>query len=430
MHSPGRTRRNRSLGALIAAGAAALLTAQTAFAAVDWGPVRKVSPAYTYNFGGSLARSTKGDTSYLHAAYTAVRIGGDFVDDNGPFAGVYYRRGNSSGSDWKTPKRLNPTGKHAEYGTVISSGRNVYAAYVSIEHWINYDPAEPRPVTMRINTNHGAASAWLSRKITTLETRIDRPALAPWGTRGVVMTYTNADTGDIFLMTCGDLSVEDSGCAAGNIGTTTRLATNPDDGFEGLPVVATSGGTIAVAWLDATEGGISYTTKVTEGDWTEPASLTTAFADGLSAAGKGGRFAFAWTEDNGVKLRMWSTNGGLDPTRTVASVSSDGTYKAAYSTAVALAGEDTVGVAFAACRRADCGGGASTGVDLRWRQSGNDGSTWGSASTVGSYAASSSRRINDFPSAVMSSTTKRYVTFTGLNKSFTSYRIFLRVGTG
>ena len=424
------SRGRRSLGALFTAMVGVLVIAQSAFAAVDWGPVREVSPAYAYNFGGSLARSTKDGTSYLHAAYTSTRIGGDFVDDNGPFAGVYYRRGNSSGSDWGTPKRLNPNGKHADYGTVISSGRNVYAAYVTYEHWIDYDPAEPRTVTMRINSNHGAGSAWLSRKITTFETRIDRPALAPWGTRGVVMTYTNADTGDIFLMTCGDLSVEDSGCAAGNIGTTTRLATNPDDGFEGLPVVAVSGGTIVVAWLNSHEGGIAYATKVSEGDWSDAATLTLEFADGLSIAAKDGRFAIAWAEATAVNLRIWSNGGGLEPLSAVASLSSDGTYKAAYSTAVALAGTDTVGVAFAACRRADCGGGASTGVDLRWRQSGNDGSTWGSASTVGSYAASSSRRINDFPSVVMSSTTKRYVSFTGLNASFTSYRILLRVGTG
>lgn len=425
-----RSRRRRSVTALVAALAAVLVVAQGAFAAIDWGPVRQVSPSYTYNYGSSLARSTKSITSFLHASYTSIRIGGDFVDDNGPFAGVYYRRGNSSGSDWGTPKRLNPTGKHADYGAVVSSGKVVYAAYVSIEHWINYDPAEPRGITLRINSNHGASSAWLSRKINPFGERVDRPALAPWGARGVLMTYTNATTGEIILVTCGDLTVESSGCSAGVMGTTTRLAFNPEDGFEGLPVVTASGGTIALAWLDAPEGGISYVTKVTEGGWTDPAPLTTGIADGLSAAAKGGRFAFAWTEDDGVKLRMWSTGGGLGATRAVASVSSTGTYKAAYSTAVALAGTDTVGVAFAACRRADCAGGSSTGVDLRWRQSGNDGSSWGSASTVGSYSASSDRRINDFPSVVMTSATKRFVMFNIANPAFTKFRVVLRVGTG
>ena len=196
-----------------------------------------------------------------------------------------------------------------------------------------------------------------------------------------------------------------------------------------MPVVATSGGTIAVAWLDAPEGGISFAWKATESDWSDPAPLTTAFADGLSAAAKSGRFAFAWTEDDGVKLRMWST-GGLDPKRTVAAVSSDGTYKAAYSTAVALAGTDTVGVAFAACRKTDCSGGSSTGSTSDGASPATTARRWGTASTVGSYAASSLRRINDFPSAVMSSTTKRYVMFNALNANFTNVRVLLRVGTG
>lgn len=423
------SRRRRSITALIAAVTGVLIVAQSAFAAIDWGPVRQVSPSYTYNSGSSLARSTKNSTSYLHATYTSIKIGGDFIDDNGPFAGAYYRRGNSSGSDWGTAKRLNPTGKHAMNPAVVASGRNIYAAYVSIEHWINYDPAEPRQITLRINENHGAASDWLSRKIKPLEARVDRPALAPWATRGVVMVFTNADTGDIVLLQCGDLTTP-VGCAAGSVGTTTRLAFDPEDGFEGLPVVATSGGTIAIAWLDAPEGGITYVTKVTEGDWTDPAPLTTESADGLSAAAKGGRFAFAWTEDDGVKLRMWSTGGGLGTIRPVASVSSTGTYKAAFSTAVALAGTFTVGVAFAACRSADCSGGPSTGVDLRWVDSPDDGGTFHPASTVASYAASSERRINDFPSVVMTSATKRYVMFNIVNPSFSKFRVLLRVGTG
>ena len=406
-----------------------VLAAQTALAAVSWGSVHEVGASHTYNYGASLARSTTSSTSYLHATYVDTFVGGDFVDDNGPYAGAYYSRGNSSGSSWGTPKRLNPAGKHADKPAVAASGKVIYATYITIGHWINYDPAEDRIITLRINDNHGAASGWLSKKFT-FGNRVDRPALAPWGTRGLVMTYTDADTGDIVLQVCNDLTLEDGDCIGSVIGTTGRSAFNAADGFEGLPVVATSGGTIAVAWFDAPGGGILYTTKVTEGGWTIPEELTTEFADGLSANAKDGRFAFAWTELDGVRLREWSTSGGLETTHTVAALSSDGTYKYAYSTAVALAGTDTVGVAFAACRRMDCAGGSSTGVDLRWRQSGDDGATWGSASTVASYSASSVRRINDFPSVVMSSTTKRYVMFNALNSSFLKYRILLRVGTG
>ena len=421
-------RARRSLVAVFTAGLAVLMVAQTAFAAVDWGKVRTVSPSYTYNFGGALARSTKGTTSYLHAAYTAIKVGGDFVDDNGPYAGVYYRRGNSSGSDWGTAKRLNPTTSHADDGAVVASGRVVYAAYVSYGHWIDYDPAEPRPVTLRINSNHGAAGDWLSRTIEPLEPRVDRPALAPWGTRGVLMTYTDADTGNIMLVQCGDLSVEESGCAAGSVGTTT-VGEASENGFGGFPVVAASGDTIAVAWFDGS-GGIVVVTKEGEGDWSDPAVVTASESRDLSATARGDRFAFAWQDSGRVRVRLWTSAGGLETGRTVASFSDTGTYKNGYSTAVALAGDATLGVAFGACRRVDCAGGSSTGVDLRWRQSGNDGSTWGAASTVGSYSVSSERRMNDFPSVVMTSASKRYVMFNTANPTFGKFRVVLRVGTG
>jgi hypothetical protein len=424
-----RARRRRLLGTLLAAAAASLLVAQTAFGAVDWGPVREVGPSFSYNFGGALARSTKATTSYLHATYTTVKVGGEFIDDNGPFAGVYYRRGNSGGSDWGTPKRLNPKGQHADGGAVVASGRVIYAAYVSYEHWINYDPAEPRPITVRINSNHGGASAWLSRTLEPPQTRVDRPMLAPWATRGFLMTFTDADTGDIVLVSCGDLTLEASGCTAGTVGTTDRLFFDPDNGFAGLPVVAATGDTIAVAWLNS-DDSVSYVTKVGEADWTAPAELTAGPADGLSAAAKGGRVAFGWADAAGVKVAIWTSGGGLGTPSTAATFGDTATYKTAYSTAVALAGTSTVGVAFGACRRADCTGGPSTGVDLRWRQSANDGSTWGSASTIASYSVSSERRINDFASVVMTSATKRYVLFNIANPSITKFRVMLRVGTG
>lgn len=424
-----RTRRRRLLGSLLAAAAGTLLVAQSAFAAVDWGTVRSVGSTYSYNFGGALARSTRNTTSYLHATYTTIKVGGDFVDDNGPFAGVYYRRGNSSGSDWGTAKRLNPKGEHADDGAVVASGRVIYAAYVSYEHWINYDPAEPRPITVRINSNHGAASAWLSRTMEPLQTRVDRPSLAAWGTRGFLMTFTDADTGDIVLVTCPDLTVGPSGCTGGTAGTTSRLAFNPDNGFAGRPVVAASGDTAAVAWLES-DDSVSYIMKVGDDDWTDPAVLTAGPVDGLSIAAKGGRVAFGWADGDGVQVAPWTSGGGLGTPSTAATFGDTETYKTAYSTAVALAGTSTVGVAFGGCRRADCAGGSSTGVDLRWRQSANGGTSWGTASTIASYSVSPERRINDFPSVVMTSATKRYVLFNIANPNITKFRIMLRVGTG
>ena len=418
--------RRRLLSGLLAAGAAVLLTTQSAFAAVDWGAVREVSPAFSYNFGSSLARSTKGTTSHLHAAYTSLKVGGEFISDDGPFAGVYYRRGNSSGSDWGTAKRMNPKGSHADDGKVIASGRNVYVAYVTYESWDNYDPADPRPISVRTNGDYGAGDAWKKRKFT-FGNRVDRPSMVAFGTRGFLLTYTDADSGDIVLIQCPDLTIQEIGCVGDTVGTT-AVGEGTENGFAGMPVVAASGDTAAVAWFDGVNG-LVVSTREGDGDWSEPSVLTANESRDASAAAKGDRFAFAWVEPDGVMVRLWTSAGGLGDTSTAAELASDGTYKNAYSTAIALAGDDTVGVAFGGCREVDCTGGSSTGVDLRWVQSGDDAATWGAASTVGSYSVSSERRMNDYPSALMTSTSKRYVMYNAANPTFLKYRVLLRVGT-
>jgi hypothetical protein len=423
-------RRRRMPGAVLTAMAAVLLVTESAFAALKWAPVENVTDTFTFNTEQSLARTVTSSTSFLHAVYTDTKIGAVLVSDGGPRAGVYYQRGNSKGKSWGNTKRLNPKSKHATSSAIVASGSVLYGAYVSIGHWIAYDPAEPRPITVRINSNHGGKNAWLDRKLHSTETRVDRPALAPWSTRGLLMAFTNADTGEIVLYTCGDLTVAENGCIAAIVGTTTRVSPfEADDGFEGLPVVAAVGDDIAVAWLETDDGGISYITKDGEAEWTAPAQLTTELADSLSIAGRDTRFAFAWAEPTGIKARLLNA-GTLDPTRDIQPVSSGATYRQAYSTSIALAGTTTIGVAYAACRRSDCNASSNTGVDLRWRESVDNGATWPISQSLALYSAGSSRRINEFPSVVMSSTTKRFVMFNSTSASASTFRVKIRVGSG
>lgn len=419
--------RRRALGALLTVAAATVLAAESAFAAVSWAPVKPVTDPFAFNAEQSLARTVKDSTPYLHAVYVSTKIGANFVSDSGPFVGAYYLRGNSNANSWANRKRLNPQGKHATSTAIVASDQVLYAAYVTLGHWFAYDPAEPRPITVRINRNHGVKSAWLDRKVTSVETRVDRPALAAWAGRGFLMVYTNADTGEIVLVTCADLTVEANGCTSAIVGTTTRLAPDADDGFEGLPVVAASGDDITVAWHDAEEGGIAYITKDGEADWTAPVPLTTADAASLSIAAKDTRVGFAWVDENGVKVRL--VNAGVlgDPVQ-ILTTTPDTNYRQAYSTAIALTSPSTLGIAFGACHRGDCTGGSSTGVDLRWRESNDNGANWTGPKTVASYSAKSSRRINDFPSVVMTST-KRFVMFNTASATFSTYRIFIRIGS-
>ena len=429
MRSTRRSRAGRLLGVLTALVGAMFVVTQTALAAVTWGTVYGVGPSFSWNDGGALARSTTASASYLHAVYASDVIGGVPAADGGPYASVFYTRSSTDGSTWGTAKRLNGSTTHAVSPVVINSGGEIIAAFVTLAHWDAYDPAEPRHIKVRFNTNHGASGSWTSGMFDPGTVRVDRPALAAFGTRGFLMTYTNADNGDIIVVTCaGDMGAGgETGCTGGSVGTTTRLAANPDDGYEGLPVIATVGSARAVAWLKS-DSGISAATTST-GSWSAPTTLTSQPADGLSAAATSGRFAFSWAENTGVKLKM-RISGTWQPTRTVASVSPTGTYHNAYTTAVALASSSTVGVAFAACKRTDCQATDTAGVDLRWRESSDNGATWSTAVTVAAFTASSSRRYNDFPSVVMSSATKRYVMFNAASVTGSSYRVLIRVGTG
>jgi len=427
VRSAAGPRTRRVLASITTALGAMFVVTQTVFAAVVWASPSIVGAAHTFNDSQSLARSTTPTTSYLHSVVVNSYPGGVAATDTGPYAGVYYSRGNSSGTTWETPKRLNPSAKHGTSPAIVANGAIIYAAYVLIGHWIDYDPAESRKVVVRINSNHGASSAWLTRTVILPTNRVDRPAMSVWGSAGFLLTYTDADTGDIVVISCGDLTVEDSGCSGGAVGTTTRLAADPADGYEGMPVVAASGETAAVAWLSG-DSGITVRTG-SPGSWSTPKVITTEVADGLSAAARGSRFAFSWAQSSGVKVRFW-TGGVWQSSRTVATVSSTATYKNAYTTAVALAGGSTVGVAFAACRRLDCTATSTIGVDLRWRDSPDNGATWNAAVTVASSTVNSGRRFNDFPSVVMSSTAKRFVMYNTMSASGASYRVWLRVGTG
>ena len=163
MHTTARSRAARVLGSFTAAIGALLIVTQTVMAAVSWASPQIVGATHTYNAGMSLARTTTSTTSYLHSVVVTDYPGGVAATDTGPYVGVYYSRGNSSGTTWGTPRRLNPADEHATSPAIIASGNNLYAAYVSIASWLDYDPADPRPITLKINDSHGASGSWVDR---------------------------------------------------------------------------------------------------------------------------------------------------------------------------------------------------------------------------------------------------------------------------
>src|SRR6476469_3998358 len=222
-------RRARVLFSLLTAMLMLVLATQSTLATVTWKAPVKSSASYGYNYGKALARTVSSTTSYLHEQYT-------FVNTTNP--GVYYRRGNSTGSTWGTAKRLNPAAGFAENGTIAAASKYVYVAYQVVGDWDNFDPTAPRSIAMRINTNHGSSTAWLASKTLSGVTRVGHPSAAAAGSYGY-LAYTDADTGDIVFGSNNGVNT-DAGWTAQTIGTTARQAAN-NNGAEGDPVVAAYG---------------------------------------------------------------------------------------------------------------------------------------------------------------------------------------------
>lgn len=427
--------RTRSLArpsfAFLAALLALLLSSQATLAAVTWSSPHNVGPTYSWNYGQALARTKSGTTSYLHTQYTTDYVNGMFVADNGPYLGVYYRRGNSTGTSWSSTKRLNGSAEHAANGALAASGPNVYVAYSVLSGILDgWDPAAQRVPRVAINTNYGASNAWLTPVGNFIQARIDRPAVAAAGS-WAYMVFTDADTGEIYVATNLGASTEGSGWGgSGTVGMTTRLAEDPDEGFSGMPVIAAVGNKVMVAWIAGPSGGIRAVVSSDNGvTWSSELSVSTAPVWDLAAAGDGSRMALTWANSTSIKVKLL-TASGWQPTRTVTTFSSSGTYKVGYGPAVALTGNTRVGVAWSACTRTDCSGGSTKGVNLRWRESSDNGANWKSAVTLATYSASSSKRFNDYPSVVMTSTPRRYVLYNTASSSFGTYKTILEVGSG
>ncbi len=411
---------------LTAAVTALLLATSPTLAAVGWTSPVASGRAYSWNYGFGLARTVSGTTGYLHTQMGTDYVGGAWADDDGPaHLGVYYRRGTGSGQTWGTSKRMNPSSQHAYQGAIAAAGSHVYVAWSSVRHVFNaYDPADPRTLWFRGNDLHGSSTHWSAARAITTDGRIDHPTIAASGPR-VYLAHTDADTGDITLWTSTDYGAT---FASRTVGTTTR--TNGDNGFAGWPIVVASGALVAVGWLSDDQAMVTISTDA-GGAFSTPEGIGINPALSMGMAAKGDRLAVAVTSETSSRMRLWKA-GTWQPVRKYAGhdPSGTGTYRAAYGPAVALAGTSTVGVSWSACRRASCAAGSSYGVDVRYRESTDNTASFKSAQTVASYATSASRRINDFPSLLMTSASRRVITYNSASASYSTYRVFVEVGKG
>jgi len=380
---------------------------------VVWGTTRAAGPNFTWNDGWSLGRTVKSRVQQLHLIYETDVIGGKFVTNKGPYLGVYYIH-STTGSSWTAPFRLNPAKQNGARRALAASGSYVYTVWVSETSWVNYNPAKPRVLYVRVNSNHGASSAWKAPKALTSSTgRVDWPIIAASGAY-VHIVWTDAKTGAIRIATS---SNHGTTWRISTIGTTTYVASN-GDGREGVPVVSVSGAYIVVAWAANQSDKLVARVSSNHGStWSSTATIANTSYGAFAATNLGSRAAITWIDGNGVNVRV-KTSSSWAATRVVAPYNGD----VQYSPAIALQSSNRLAVTWATFATTDM-------TSLMWAESPNNGVAFYQPQTLFD-TNTASHTANDYPSVQWPSLSTRIVVWNGYNSAYTSYRLFVRIGTG
>lgn len=370
---------------------------------------------FKWSWWSSQASTSATGSRYIHN----VKMNGADPD----YPGVEYMRSTNQGATWAATKRLNPTNRFGEFAVTASSGTHVYVAWM---YW-SYGYPYPRVLQFRANTKHGAGAAWLSTKgLSPTNGYIDPPTIAASGAY-VYAAWTDSATGNIRFRRSSDRGVNWS--TPVTVGTTT--ATDADFGRSGTPVLAASGSYVTIAWIASDSGTLKQRISANRGtSWGTAINLDTNANYRPSIAASASRFAFAWTDATGVRVRIWNAGSWLTSVpRQVAAFSSSARYKLGYSAAVAVQGTGVVEVAWTGCRVSGCAVTDTQGRDLLWRRSTTNAATWATGQTVlvdsGHWEQ---RRSNDAADIDFVSASRRHITWNGYTPGYESRMYLLNGG--
>jgi hypothetical protein len=305
----------------------------------------------------------------------------------------------------------------------------VYVVWSHLSKYF-YTPTDRRTLQFRSNANHGSG-AWSPIRSLTTTGRIDQPSVAASGTY-VYIAYTNSATAAIKLLISSDYGVHfhDSGLAMADV------TYDNGYGFTGLPNVAAAGANVGMVWQSGNSFTASAWTSSDHASTKSDFELTSGDAAGPPrAAALGNRLAFAVPAATAIKAKVWN-NGTLGPDLSVASFGAAETFKRTYTVDVALGGAASLGLAWTACRIANCSTTESPakGNDMVWRESKDNGTTWKSPytlqSSTGTSASGKLHRANAYASALYLSATKRVVVFDSFNGDYSKGTVLLRLGGG
>jgi len=383
---------------------------------VAWGTTSYAGPAFTWNYGDSLGRTVQSGAQRLHLAYATDRIGNKWASDTGPYAGIYYV-GSGSGATWTTPIRLNASNQHATVSGLAASGARVYVTWESQTKLEHYSDTAPRILYVRVNTSHGASTAWKTAiRLSSTTGRASFPTIAAGGT-DVFIAWTNGDTGEIKLSIS-----HDSGTTWKTI-TVGATTLNFADGYSGDPFVAVSETTVAITWLKDSSGGVAVRVSTDSGvSWDTTTSVGSGASGPGSVAVRDTRIAVAWPTADDLVVRQQLSGVWVAPLIVTHLATGASSYP--YAPAVVLQDPDRIGVAWAEQRT------TANDVDLQWAESADGGSLWFQTLTLASANASASRRANDWPSVLWPVASTRDVVWNGWTVNTDNYRQYFRSGSG
>ena len=391
---------------------------------VTWGARQKIA-AKTWSYGGHLATTTSATETFLHDVGTTDRVDGIPVDNNGPYLGVNYVRGDAGGTTWGTPFRVNSASQHGDGAVIATSDAYVYVSWFKRTRYQGYDPAAPRRLLFRRNTGHGDTASWdASLALTATGTRVGLLTMAASGSF-VYVVYTDADHGDIRLSISNDHGVT---WATSTIGTTTE--TRGTSGFEGGPSIAAAGSNVVVSWIADDEGSVVARVSTTGGSsWDSPSTLGVSSTYVTASAARDTRIGVLWMAEDGARFSL-SAGGTWGDVRTVGPPSGNGrTYKLHYQPALAFGDAGQVGVAWGACWQHCASFDGLTSFDLVWAESKDDGVAWYDTQVLGN-GGGSKWRAHDSPAVLWPAAATRIVAWNGYRLAYPYRRMFLKIGSG
>lgn len=393
--------------------------AAPAGAAPAWGPQRSVD-RWAWSTGATFAQAADGD---LIALVTTDFSQGSFATDHGPYMGVFAQTSSDRGATWSGPVRVSQPNRQADRAALAVSGGSSYAVWVTQRSYDQYNPGQPRVLYFRADPGGGWGK---TVALTKTKGRVDSPSVAASGNR-VYVSWVDANTGQVRVARSGNGG---NSFVKSVVGKTTADAPN-GEGMAGSSSVGAIGNVVGVVWIASGSGAIKARVSTNGGKrWHDAVSIAGSLGEANggtpSLRGADGKLALAWTTPTGVFARTWSKSWGANVT--IASFGPQAAYRGGFDVEIVPSPGGGLGAVWSACKTAGCDVLSATArIDVVWSDS-VGGGAW-SAPSVVQGSAHADQRINQSPTAVWLGAGMPVVAYTGRSSGWTSYQVFLRVGS-